>query len=102
MSSITETTRTVKVTDFVQEQPPAVIISESVPGPGGHLRMFTQKVQVPNTNLWKKLTAEVKKGETIQATIKTIWPNSGPYYTCLDSFTCINTSATPALATAAA
>ena len=103
MSKITETTRTVKVVDFVQAHPPAVLLSETVPGPSGRFRQFTQKVQVPDTHLWEKLTAEVNKGESIQATIKTIWPDSGPYYTCLDSFTQIGTAAAaPALATAAA
>lgn len=100
MSNVTETTRTVKVTDFVQEHPRSVLLSEMVPGPGGRLRLFTQKVQVPDTDLWNKLNAEVEKGESIQVTIKTIWPDSGPYYTCLDSFTRVNISLAPALATA--
>ena len=102
MSRITETTRTVQVMDFVPEHPPAVLVSEAVPGPSGRLRLFTQKVQVPDTDLWNRLTAEVLKGESIKATIKTVWPDSGPYYTCLDSFTRVGTAAVPALATAAA
>lgn len=102
MSKTTEITRTVKVTDFVQEHPPAVLLSETVPGPSGRLRLFTQKVQVPDTDLWNRLTAEVNKGESIQATMKTIWPENGPYYTCFDSFSRAGTAAAPALATAAA
>ena len=103
MNKITETTRIVKVTDYVQEHPPAVLVSETVPGPGGRTRLFTQKVQVPDIALWEKLTAEVGKGESIQANIKTIWPDSGAYYTCLDSFMPINALVTaPVLATLAA
>ena len=102
MSKITETTRTVKVTDFVEAHPPSILISEAVPGPGGRLRLFTQKVQVPDTALWNRLTAEVGRGESIEATIKTIWPDSGPYYTYLDGFIRIDASTTvPALAAAA-
>lgn len=102
MSKTTETTRTVKVTDFVEAPVPSILISEAVPGPSGRLRLFTQKVQVPNTDLWNRLTAEVGRGESIQATIKTIWPDSGPYYTCLDSFSRVGTVAASALVTTAA
>ena len=102
MDKITETTRIVKIMDFVQEHPPAVLISETVPGPGGRTRLFTQKVQVPDIALWEKLTNEVDKGESIQATIKTIWPDSSAYYTCLDGFMpIITSSAAPVLATTA-
>ena len=103
MSKITETTRTVKVTDFVQEYPPTVLFSETLLGPGGRPRLFTQKVQVLDADLWNKLTAEVERGENITATVKTIWPDSGPYYTYLDSFSRIDTvTAAPTLAAAAA
>ncbi len=103
MSKITETTRAVKVTDFVQECPPAVLISETVPGPGGRSRLFTQKIQVPDSDLWAHLTADVKKGDTISVRVKTIWPDEGRYYTCLDSFTQPEAAAAaPALATVAA
>lgn len=87
MSKSTETTRAVKVTDFVQEYPPAVLISETVLGPGGRPRLFTQKIQVPDADLWVRLTSEVNKGETISVTVKTVWPNEGRYYTALDGFT---------------
>lgn len=86
MSEITETTRTVKVTDFVQGCPPAVLISETVPGPGGRPRLFTQKIQVPDADLWAHLTEEVEKGDTIRVTVKTVWPDEGRYYTALVSF----------------
>lgn len=101
MSRITETTRTVKVTDFVQENPPSLLISETVAGPGGRARLFTQKIQVTNAGLWVRLTADVKKGDTISITVKTIWPDSGRYYTFLDSFTPLESAkATPVLAMA--
>ena len=92
LSKATETTRTVKIADFVQEHPPAVLLSETVPGPSGRLRVFTQKVQVPDADLWDKLTAEVRKGGSITATVKTIWPDSGPYYSCLDGFVSVDAS----------
>ena len=100
MNKITETTRTVKITDFVEAHPSSILISEAVPGPSGRLRLFTQKVQVPDTDLWQKLIAEVKKGETIQVTVKTVWPDSGPYYTSLDSFSHVGIIAASTLATA--
>lgn len=86
MSKITETTRVVKVTDFVQECPPEVLISEMMPGPGGRLRLFTQKIQVPDADLWACLMDEVKTGDTISVTVKTIWPDEGRYYTALGDF----------------
>ena len=86
MSKITETTRAVKVTDFVQECPPAILTSETAPGPGGRPRLFTQKIQVPDADLWTRLMAEVKRGDTISVTVKTVWPDEGRYYTVLSSF----------------
>lgn len=86
MSKITETTRAVKVTDFVQECPPAVLVSETVPGLDGRPRLFTQKIQVSDADLWVRLTSEVNKGETISATVKTVWPDEGRYDTVLVSF----------------
>ena len=100
MSKTTQTTRTVKITDFVEAHPPSILISEAVPGPSGRLRLFTQKVQVPDIDLWKKLVAEVEKGETIQVTVKTVWPDSGPYFTCLDSFSRVGIVSASARATA--
>lgn len=103
MNKITETTRVVKVTDFVQECPPAILTSETVSGLGGRSRLFTQKIQVPDADLWVRLTADVKKGDTIRVTVKTVWPDEGRYYTCLDSFTRLEAVvAAPALATVAA
>ncbi len=96
MSKSTETTRSVKVTDFVQECPPAVLTSETVTGPGGRPRLFTQKIQVLDADLWKRLTVEVEKGDSIRVIVRTIWPDSGPYYTYLDSFTQLEVSAAPA------
>ena len=102
MGKTTETARTVKVTDFVQGCPPAVLISETVSGPSGRSRLFTQKVQVPNAGLWERLAGEVAKGGSIRVTVKTIWPDSGPYYTCLGSFVRLKMPASiPALAIAA-
>lgn len=102
MSEVIETTRTVKVTDFVQENPPALLISETVAGPSGRLRLFTQKIQVPDADLWVRLTSDVKKGDTISVTVKTIWPDEGRYYTCLDGFARLEAvAAAPALATVA-
>jgi len=103
MSKITETTRAVKVTDFVQEYPPAVLTSETVTGPRGRPRLFTQKIQVLDADLWKRLTVEVEKGDIISVTVKTVWPDEGRYHTCLDSFTRLEAvAAAPALATVAA
>ena len=87
MSKITETTRAVKVTDFVQECPPSILVSEAVTGPAGKPRLFTQKIQVLDADLWVRLTSEVNKGETISVTIKTVWPDEGRYCTVLDGFT---------------
>lgn len=87
MSKTTETTRVVKVTDFAEENPPAILISETVSGPGGRPRLFTQKIQVPDADLWVRLTAEVERGNTMTITAKTIWPDEGRYYTILSSFT---------------
>jgi hypothetical protein len=92
MSKITETTRAVKVTDLLQEYPPSILVSETVIGPAGKLRLFTQKVQVLDADLWARLMAEVKKGDTISVTVKTIWPDEGRYYTSLASFTIPGTS----------
>lgn len=86
MSKITETTRAVKVTDLLQEYPPSVLVSETTPGPTGKPRLFTQKIQVPDAGLWARLVAEVKIGDTISVTVKTVWPDEGRYYTVLDSF----------------
>jgi len=87
MSKTTETTRFVKVTDFAEEYPPAVLISETVPGPGGRPRLFTQKIQVLDADLWVRLTAGVERGDMIIITAKTVWPDEGRYYTVLVSFT---------------
>lgn len=100
---MTETTRTVKVTDFVLENPPALLVSETVTGPSGRSRLFTQKIQVADADLWRRLTSEVKRGDTISVTVKTIWPNSGPYYTVLDGYALLDAaSAAPALTAFAA
>ncbi len=89
--------------DFVQGCPPAVLISETVSGLSGRSRLFTQKIQVPDAGLWERLAGEVAKGESIRVIVKTVWPDSGPYRTCLDSFTQFSTSSVaPVLATAAA
>ncbi len=88
--------------DFVQGCPPAVLVSETVSGPSGRSRLFTQKVQVLDADLWKKLSAEVEKGESIRVTVKTIWPDSGPYYACLDSFVRTDVTMTVPALTAAA
>lgn len=86
MSKTTETTRVVKVTDFAEEHPPAILILETVPGPGGRPRLFTQKIQVPDSDLWMRLTSEVEKGDMITITAKTVWPDEGRYFTILGSF----------------
>lgn len=81
------TPRLVKVADLVQGCPPAILISETVTGPGGCPRLFTQKIQVLDDDLWKRLTLEVEKGNSIRVTVKTVWPDEGRYYTVLVSFT---------------
>lgn len=86
---MSSTERHVKLTDFLWEQPPAILITETVPGPGGKLRPFTQKAQVPDANLWARLTAEVSLGDTIRVTVRTVWPDEGRYYTRLDAFACV-------------
>jgi len=93
MNKVSETTRTVKVTDFVQETPPALLISEMVTGIGGRSRLFTQKVQVMDSDLWRRLTSGVRKEDTISVTVKTIWPDNGRYYTCLVSYIVLEASA---------
>ncbi len=84
---MSSTDRQVKVTDLLWEQPPAVLLTEAVPGPGGKSRLFTQKVQVQSADLWAHLTSEVRRGDTIKVTVRTVWPDEGRYYTCLDAFT---------------
>ena len=85
MSKISETTRVVKVTDFVPE-PPAILVSETITGPSGRSRLWTQKIQVTDSDLWDRLNTLVRKGDMIQVTVKTIWPDHGNYYTCLADF----------------
>jgi len=87
------TPRLVKVADLVQGCPPAILISQTVPGPGGRARLFTQKIQVLDDDLWKGLTLEIEKGDSIRVTVKMVWPDSGPYYTHLDSFSQLEVSA---------
>ena len=96
MDKVTETTRTVTVSDFVYGPLPAVLITEEVSGPGGGLRLFKQKIQVQDRALWERLLLEATRGNTISATIKTVWPDSGRYYTCLGDFTVLEVSATSA------
>lgn len=100
MDKTTETTRNVKVTDFLQESPPALLISETVLGTGGRSRQFTQKVQIREIGLWRKITADVVKGDTIRATIKTVWPDTGHYFTCLADFALLETATSSELVTA--
>lgn len=54
--------------------------------PSGTPRLFTQKIQVSDADLWARLVAEVKKGDTISIMVKTVWPEEGRYYTALTSF----------------
>lgn len=102
MSKTTETTRTVKVMDFLQESPSALVISETVPGTGGRSRQFTQKVLVRETGLWRRITADVEKRDTISITVKTVWPDAGHYSTCLADFALLEVSTSSELVAAAA
>jgi len=86
MSETNEITRTVKITDILHELPPAILTSENVIGQGGRTRLFTQKIQVLEADLWRRLVGELQRGDTVQLTVKTVWPDEGRYYTCLESY----------------
>ena len=93
VKSMDSSERRVKVTDLLWEQPPAVLLTEAVPGPSGRLRLFTQKVQVQDASLWARLTSEVRSGDTIKVTVRTVWPDEGRYYTCLEAYARVEVTA---------
>ena len=97
------TPRVVKVTDLLQECPPSILVSETLIGPAGKPRLFTQKIQALDADLWKRLTVEVEKGDRISVMVKTVWPDKGRYYAALDNFAQVDMLAAAAtLATTAA
>lgn len=103
MNNSTETKRYVKVTDILPGELPAILTSETAPGPSGRPRLFTQKIQVRDAELWEQVVSEVQKGDTLWITVKTIWLEEGRYYTCLGDFAKVEVPAeAPALAGAAA
>lgn len=87
MAETTETTRIVKVTDILHEQPPVILTSEIITGQGGRPRLFTQKIHVLEADLWRHLVTEIQRGDTVQVTVKTVWPDEGHYYTYLGEYT---------------
>lgn len=80
------TTATVKVTDIIPGDPPSVLTFERVPISGGRFRPFSQMVQVRDASLFARLTSEVHKGDSIRATVVTVWPEGERYYTYLADF----------------
>lgn len=63
----------VKVVGIMDGERPAIMAVTRAINPSGVIRHFTQKVPVPDTALFRKLTSEVKKGDEITATIVTEW-----------------------------
>lgn len=97
-----ETTATVTVTDIIPGDPPSLLTSELVPMPGGRSRPFSQRVQVPDAGLYARLVAEVRRGDSIQVTVVTVWPEGGRYYTYLADFCTVSQKpSAAALATSA-
>jgi len=76
-------TTTVRVVDIVPGDLPAIITAEPVRSPGGRTKLFTQQVQVRDPELFRRLASEISKGDEIQATVVTEWPQGARYFTRL-------------------
>lgn len=78
------TTRTVRVLDLVQGDPPSLLLVERL-RVRGRSKRFTQQVRVPDEGLFQRLLAEVEKGDEIEATVVTEFDEEG-YTTRLMDF----------------
>ena len=85
MTETSQTTRTVKITDIIGGDSPAVLTSERVSDARGRTRLFTQKVPVPDVALFTRLSAEVVKGDEVEVTVVTQWTDDD-YTTSLADF----------------
>jgi hypothetical protein len=79
-------TTTFKVIDILPGDPPQIVMAERLSKPGKSGRLFLQTVVVPDTSLFTRLTAQVRKGDVIEATVTTEWYENG-YTTYLSDFT---------------
>jgi hypothetical protein len=80
-----DVTTTIEVIDILPGDPPQIVMAERLGKPGKSGRLFLQTVAVPDTSLFARLTAQVRKGDAIEATVTTEWYENG-YSTYLSDF----------------
>ena len=79
-----KTTRVVKLLDIAPGDPPFILVFERI-NVKGKKRGFTQEVKVFDERLFRRLLAEAKKGDEIEAVIVTEFADQG-YFTYLSDF----------------
>ena len=100
-----ETTKaTIQATllDLLPGNPPALLYEKKTRYKGGS-RLFTQKVNVPDTALFQRLCHEVSKGDEIKITVTTEWheDHSAVYASAIEAVSAsANPSAVPETVTA--
>jgi hypothetical protein len=73
MAELEQITRTVTLVDLVMGDPPAIITRERLVGRGGRTRTFTQKITVPDQELFRRVRERTAKGDEIEITTVTDW-----------------------------
>ena len=84
-----EVTTTVEVIDILTGDPPQIVMAERLINSGKPGRLFLQTVPIPDKALFSRLKAQVRKGDTIEATVTTEWHEES-YSTYLSDFASTN------------
>ena len=88
-------TRTVQILDILpDDSPPRILTAERLSHNGKPGRLFQQMLSVPDAELFSRLIAQVRVGDTITITVTTQWTD-GAYHSSLCDFA---VSAVPAIA----